>query len=59
MISLRKEKYDETYKIGNTTVHVVAPPPMTHEEKERILDEFHQAGYKIWQKICIEEKAKC
>ncbi len=56
---MEKEKYDATYKIENTTVHVVAPPPMTNEEKERILDEFHQAGYKIWQKICTEEKVKC
>ncbi|MFA6809251.1 MAG: hypothetical protein WCR27_09700 [Eubacteriales bacterium] len=50
-------EYDATYKIGNTTVHVVAPPPMTEEEKQRILKEFHQAGYEIWQEI-IEEGEK-
>lgn len=57
MISIETE-YDETYKFGNTTVHVVAPPPMSNEEKERILDEFHQAGYKIWQQLSPEEKLR-
>lgn len=55
---MEKEKYDTTYKFGNTTVHVVAPPPMAHEEKERILDEFHQAGYEIWKSLTEEERLK-
>ncbi|MGJ0847472.1 hypothetical protein ACR77J_12345 [Tissierella praeacuta] len=56
---MKKEKYDATYKFGNTTVHVVAPPPMTDEEKNKILDEFHQAGYEIWKNLSVEEKLKC
>ncbi|WHH58280.1 hypothetical protein [Petroclostridium sp. X23] len=36
---LMEEKYDATYKFGNTTVNVVAPPPMTEEElQKRIKD---------------------
>ncbi|WP_201259774.1 hypothetical protein [Tissierella sp. P1] len=50
-----EKKYDATYKFGNTTVHVVAPPPMSEEEKERILDEFHRTAFKIWQRIYREE----
>ncbi|WHH59345.1 hypothetical protein [Petroclostridium sp. X23] len=41
------EKYDITYKIGNITVHVVAPPPKSKEEIEKILEEFHKAGWAI------------
>ena len=42
-------EYDATYKYGNTTVHIVAPPPMTQEEIEKILDNFHMAGWAIWK----------
>jgi hypothetical protein len=44
---LMDEKYDITYKIGNITVHVVAPPPKSKEEIEKILEEFHKAGWAI------------
>ena len=43
--------YDMTLRIGNTTVNIVAPPPMTEEEKERILDEFHAAGWAILEEL--------
>jgi hypothetical protein len=41
----RKPPYDATYHLGNTVVHVVAPPPMTEAEKEKILYEFY---YHAW-----------
>ncbi|WP_201259773.1 hypothetical protein [Tissierella sp. P1] len=53
-----KKKYDATYKLGDAIVHVVAPPPMTEEENERILSEFHQAGYEIWKNLSAEEKLR-
>ncbi|MDU5081205.1 hypothetical protein [uncultured Tissierella sp.] len=53
---MKKEKYDATYKLGDAIVHVVAPPPMSEEEKEKILDEFHQAGFEIWRKLSPEKK---
>lgn len=53
-----EEKYDATYKFGNTTVHVVAPPPMTEKEKQKILKEFHQAGWEIWQEYIEEHERK-
>ena len=55
ILDRKEEKYDATYKFGNTTVHVVAPPPMSEEEKQKILKEFHQAGWEIWQSILEEE----
>lgn len=41
------EKYDATYRIGRTTVHVVAPPPMTQEEIDKVLDEVYAAAWVI------------
>jgi len=40
-------EYALTQKIGNTTVNIVAPPPLTEEEKEKILNELHYAGWAI------------
>lgn len=48
-------KYDKTIKIGNTTIHIVAPPPQTKEEIDRILDEYHKAGWAIVREM--QEKA--
>ena len=48
-------KYDKTIKIGNTTIHIVAPPPQTEEEIDRILDEYHKAGWAIVREM--QEKA--
>lgn len=47
-------KYDKTSKIGNTTVHVVAPPPMTDERLEQIEKEIHAAAWEIIREL--EEK---
>ncbi|WP_232695509.1 hypothetical protein [Brevibacillus daliensis] len=41
------KKYDMTYKEGNTTVNIVAPPRMTEEEIEKVLEDFHKAGWMI------------
>lgn len=53
---MESKKYDATYKFGNTLVHVVAPSPMTEEEKNRILKEYEQAGWDIWKSLSIEEQ---
>lgn len=47
------EKYDKTLKIGKTLVHIVAPPPMSKEELERVLADYHSAGW-----VIIEEMSK-
>lgn len=49
-------KYDATYKIGNTTVNIVAPKNQTEEEKEKVLDEFHAVGWSIWNSLTDEQK---
>lgn len=46
-IFMSEKRYAMTRKIGNTTVHVVAPPPISKEEKERILNEYHWAAWAI------------
>lgn len=47
----KKEKYAATYHYGETVVHVVAPPPMTEEEKNKILREYHLAGWAIVKEL--------
>ncbi len=41
--------YDNTYKLENTVVHIIAPELNTPEEIEKILEEYHRAGYEIWK----------
>lgn len=53
-----KPEYAAAYKFGKTTVYVVAPPPMTEEEKEKRLHEFHRAGWAAWNSLPIEERRK-
>ena len=48
---MKEQKYDATYKFGKSTVHVVAPKLITEEEKEKILDDFHNAGWAILEKL--------
>jgi hypothetical protein len=43
----QNEKYAATYHFGNTVVHVVAPPPMTPEEKKRRVDAFYKAAWQV------------
>ncbi|QOT01031.1 hypothetical protein JNUCC42_10475 [Brevibacterium sp. JNUCC-42] len=40
-------KYDMTIQDGQTIVNIVAPPPMTEEEKEKVLRDYHNAGWAI------------
>lgn len=42
--------YDETYKIGNTTIHIVAPNP-SEEEKEAVLNELYRVAWEIWESV--------
>ncbi len=53
-----KVKYDATYHLGNTVVHVVAPPPMTEAEKEKILREFYHHAWNAWNSMPVEERLK-
>ncbi len=41
------QEYAATYKFGNSTVHIVAPPPMTEKEKENILRGFYKKAWDI------------
>jgi hypothetical protein len=53
-----KTKYDATYHLGNTVVHVVAPPPMIEAEKEKILREFYHHAWNAWNSMSVEERLK-
>ena len=37
----------EAYKFRNAIVEVVAPPPMTEEEIQKVLDDMHNVAWKI------------
>ena len=50
-------EYDKTYKFGQTTVHVVAPPQMTDEELEKIEKEIHKTAWAIIQRVEREKKS--
>lgn len=41
------KKYDETMKLGNTTVHITYPEPMSNEELERRIKDFCLAAWAI------------
>ena len=49
---MKSKKYDATYYIGKTTVHIVSPETvlgrkMTEIEKEKILDEIKKVNIEI------------
>ncbi len=50
------EKYAATYKLGNSTIHIVFPPPMTQEQKEQVIRDMHLAGWAIIKKLMEEGK---
>ncbi|MCT4564992.1 MAG: hypothetical protein N4A68_11870 [Maledivibacter sp.] len=52
----REQAYYSTYYFGNTVVHVVAPKPKIPEEIEKILEEHHKVGWKIWNDIFKNER---
>lgn len=43
---------------GNTIVHVVIPPPMTEEAKEKILRGFYCNAWNAWNSIPVEERLR-
>lgn len=53
-------KYAATYRFSGskTVVHVVAPPPMTEEEKELVIRDFHLAAWAAWNSIPTKERIK-
>ena len=51
-------KYNATYKFGKTTVHIVAPPPISDEEKEEILREYDRAFWAAWKSLSIKERLR-
>lgn len=44
---MEDKEYAATYHFGNSTVHVVAPPKKSREEIDRILADYHKAGWAI------------
>lgn len=53
-----ERKYDATYYLGNTVVHIVSPPPMTDEEKEEVLREYRYHAWEAWNKLSVEERLR-
>jgi hypothetical protein len=51
-------KYDATYHFGKVIVHVVAPPPMSDEEKGKILSEYYRHAWAAWNSLPAEERLK-
>jgi hypothetical protein len=51
-----EKKYAATYKFGNTTVNIVEPPPISEEEKQKIIHDFHLAGWAAWNSLTREEQ---
>lgn len=54
----RERKYDATYHLGNTVVHVIAPPPMTEEQKQAIIADWHHAAWEAWNLLPVEERLR-
>lgn len=52
------EEYAKTYKIGGTTVHIVAPEHKSKEEIDRILKDYHQAGWEIIKELMEKSESK-
>jgi hypothetical protein len=51
-------KYAATYMFGKTTVHVVAPPPMSEEKRELVIRELHIAAWAAWNALPVNERLK-
>lgn len=57
-VMMMAQKYAATYKFGKATVHVVAPPPMTQEAIDKVLADYHQAAWELWNTIPVEERLR-
>lgn len=53
-----KEKYDATYHFGKVVVHVVAPPSMTGDEIQMVLDNYRATVWEWWDGLTTEEKLR-
>lgn len=53
-----EQKDDIAYpsKNGKSVVHIVAPSPMTAEELEKRIKEFHYVGWKAWDSLSMEKR---
>lgn len=49
-------KYAVTYRMGKVVVNIVAPPPITEAEKERILREYQRHFLKGWNALSVERR---
>ena len=58
MDKIKDQKYDATYKFGKTTVHVISPGAISNDEKEKILNELHQAGWLIIDQLERSQNSK-
>jgi len=48
-------EYDETLKLGNTTVHIVYPS-LTEEEKEQRVREMYRTAWTVWNSLSVERR---
>ncbi|PTM59582.1 hypothetical protein [Desmospora activa] len=48
------QKYDATFQIGGTTIHIVAPQ-ITEDERHRRLDDVQRVIWAIWRSIETEK----
>ncbi|MBP1682516.1 MAG: hypothetical protein H6Q70_136 [Firmicutes bacterium] len=49
-------KPDKTVKLGNTTIHFFAPPPMTNEDLQKRLDKVQEASWECWNSLTREQQ---
>lgn len=49
------KNYDETLKLGNTTVHIVYPS-ITEEEKDRRVKAMYRAAWNAWNSLPVERR---
>ena len=54
--SMTEQKYDATYQLGKTVVHVVGPGELSDEELSRRLKEYYKAGWKAWDSLTPEKQ---
>lgn len=45
------ERKVHTFRRGKTLIEVVEPPPMSQEEIDRVLDDYHAAGWAIIEEL--------
>ena len=45
------ERKVHTFKRGKTVIKVIEPPPMSQEEIDHVLEDFHAAGWAIIEEL--------